>query len=178
MQFIKIEDGKVVEHISTNRIPDKSLGYTRCDNFSGVVGMNASWLKNDYTLMTGEELIAAGIIEDPRGDYYHIKTKQKIVVEDIFDSTNLSSFTKKIPSFMPYEYWNGEGWEDNAEEKAKYEEEIELNKAYSYLTKTDYKVIKAMERGVSLEAIYPGETAAREKARDTIRKLTDGAEVS
>lgn len=47
------------------------------------------------------------------------------------------------------------------------------NVARDYLTKTDYRVIKAYERGVPVDTLYEGESARREAARQTIREVED-----
>jgi len=41
--------------------------------------------------------------------------------------------------------------------------------ARDYLDDTDYKVIKAMEQGKTLDELYPGESGQRETARQAIR---------
>lgn len=60
----------------------------------------------------------------------------------------------------------------DTEEEILYMQMIQAaNVAWDYLTKTDYRVIKAYERGVPVDTLYEGESAKRETARQTIRKF-------
>lgn len=169
MEYIKIVDGKVDGHFSARTIPEGSE-YKEVTNFQGWVGCDAGMLNTDGSMKTEDELISLGLIEDNRGDYYHTETKGKITIKQTGVKIP-EKYTSLVPS--QFDDWDGSNWIENADKKAEYEKNKKIYEAQNYLNSTDYKVIKAMEAGVTLEDLYPGEPATREEKRQIIRDLTE-----
>jgi len=171
MEYIKIENGKVTGHFSAKKIPE-GKEYKEVENFNSTVGIDVNFLNDDGSLKSNETLISEGLVEDCRGAYYHKETKFEIVIDKIGVDIP-DCWTKEKPSGMPYQKWNGEKWEDDKIKKEEYEKNIKIENAKGYLFSTDYKVIKALESGVSIKELYPGELEKREEAREIIRSLTN-----
>lgn len=49
--------------------------------------------------------------------------------------------------------------------------EVEMETLKRYLSDTDYMVVKCMERGLSMEDVYPDEYEKRQESRDRINEI-------
>jgi len=167
MEYIKIENGKVTGHFSSKEMP-KGKEYRKVIAFGGFVGCDFGMLNSDGSVKSEEELISLGFIKDNRGDYFNIENKSKITISQIG-----IDIPEKYTSIKPKQFdeWDGSKWIENTNKKLEYEKNINILEAKEYLNSTDYKVIKSIEQGKSINDLYPNEAKKREEAREIIRNL-------
>ena len=169
MEYIKIEDGKVTGHFSTRGKLPKGEEFKEVKKFEGYIGCDIGMLNDDGSMKSEDELISLGFVEDNRGDYYHTETKGKITISQTGVKVP-DKYTELVPS--QFDDWDGSKWVESAEKKAEHGKNVKISEAQFYLNSTDYKVIKAMEAGITLDELYPGESAIREEKRQIIRDLS------
>lgn len=168
MEYIKIVDKKIDGHFSSKKIPE-GKEYRKVTNFQGWIGCDLGILNENGSLRPESELISDGFIKDNRGSYWNTESKQKISIKNL-DVEVPEGFTKLEPE--QFDDWDGSKWVENLDKKKVYEDSLKISDAQQYLNSTDYKVIKAMEDGVTLDELYPGEKAIRELKRQVIRDLS------
>jgi hypothetical protein len=166
MEYIKIVGNKVAGHYCGKTPVGEE--FQTVENFSGYVGIDLSWLDSSFNMKSEEMLLSDGLIKDCRGDYWDKETKSQHTIEEVGKEPQ-ENWTDKPHSSMPYEHWVDSDWVEDQAEKEEYDKALAVNEASQYLDSTDYMVIKAMEQGLTLENLYPGETAKREAFRQTIR---------
>ncbi|MDC7218654.1 MAG: hypothetical protein PQJ59_01865 [Spirochaetales bacterium] len=113
MEFIKVEDGKIVDYISTSTAPEGDEYIEMNDaTFEGFVGQNLDRidLENGGKMKTEEQLLEEGIIEDNRGTYYNTANGKALVISDL-DQAVPEGYTAEIPE-GDYPKWTGEEWVD------------------------------------------------------------------
>jgi hypothetical protein len=119
MEYIEIKDGIIIGHYDALKVP-KGNQYKAVDIFNGYKGMKAAMIDDRGSVRPISDLIADGLVKDCRGKYWDKTTKQYHEISE-YDQEPDPNWTDKQPSGMPYEYWNGDDWTENPDEKAKYE---------------------------------------------------------
>lgn len=172
MQYIKVNNGIIIEHISSETPIEGAIPVS---DFYGIVGDPVSYYNNDWTRKTDMELYAEGLKEVPKGK--------------IIDGNNLRDMTEieKIKAnIIPLPYGmkisNDElvamSQEELLEAGLITEEEFHKQEAISlrsqlesYLSDTDYAVIKCKELELDIETEYPNLLENRQQARDRINQI-------
>lgn len=170
MQYI-IKNGKTgrIEHYcsKSKKLPENGV---EVENWNGIAGEPNEYYDEAGMRYSEAELVAKGIIKDCRGKWWDIQTKQEFEISSL-NMEPKEGWTDKQPLFLPYEVFENGEWVDDPSTKKAYEDSVAIGQAKEYLLSTDYKVIRALESGVTLDELYPGETAKREAAREVIRSL-------
>lgn len=168
MEYIEIKDNKVIGHYSAQELPEGSQ-YKTVENFTGYVGIDSRMLAESGEIRPQEELISDGLVEDNRGFYWNKETKLKIEIKNI-DVEVPDGFADIEPN--QFDEWIDNKWVENSVKKKEHDDAVKISEAQAYLNATDYKVVKAIESGVALNDLYPGETELREEKRQIIRDLS------
>jgi hypothetical protein len=144
------------------------------NDWNGNPGDDLAWFNDTMHRIPDNELVEEGIRKDNRGLWYSKAKPGETKHVYNLDEEGGEEWTREAPiENEPYQKWDGVAgtWviDETAREKAQIQKEI--GEARGELSAGDYKVTKAAEKGLTLEELYPGETAKRDALRTKINTL-------
>jgi hypothetical protein len=170
-EFVKIEDGKIAEHISTNG-PKPEAGDWRevSPEFYGHGGTPEAWVDwESGEMIPIDELIESGVVRDTRGlTVYEKMTGHPVTIEEIVEEIP-EAFTEKQPA-KPSDRWDEKkaAWIGDKAEEARLAKLTEIAEAQAVLSDTQMVADEALESGKVLAVENPDVYRARKEAREKI----------
>lgn len=120
MEYILIENETVTEHISTTQ-KMKNPWIKVQDGWPGYQGIPTTYLDEDYSPKSLEQLVAEGIVEDNRGFWYS-KEKEIREIKELFKESP-EGFVREKWNHPTDELKNGK-WITNKNKKDEYEQNV------------------------------------------------------
>ncbi len=144
MEYAKINDGKITEIVSTcENLPEGEWRILPTD-FDCHINMDARFV--DWStgyLKPLERLAEEGLVEDRRGAYWHIDTRQPLEITEIgLDVPD--GYTDKQPPDSNFAYWEPKNnqWQiDKAAEKDAQIQDIRSRRRYEFHAFDKYQTI-------------------------------------
>jgi hypothetical protein len=173
--WITKDSGKVgrVQQTHADAAPGPEW-YKVPNDWGGNPGDDLTWFDAGMRRIPDYDLIALGTRSDNRGTWYNKEKigETKLVYE--LDEEPGEGWTRKTPlENEAFQEWDdaADAWVIDEPKKEQARIRGEIGEAQSELSAGDYKVTKAAEKGLTLEELYPGETAKRDALRAKINTL-------
>lgn len=172
MQYIRVENGIITEHLSSATPIDGAIAVS---DFYGTVGDPVAYYNDDWSRKPDIELYKNGLMNIPEGKVLDGET-----LRDMTEVEKIQAGILALPSGMKIS--NGElvsmSQEELLEAGLITQEDVAKDEAQrlhaelqAYLSDTDYAVIKCSELKLNLETEYPGLSEKRAQARAKINEL-------